>query len=329
MDFTIKQYHQLLDSQQHAGFFFKTFSQYLANQSLISNDQSPIVILRHDVDLLPYHSLRFAKIQAERGIQGSYYFRAVPESWDEAVIKEIADLGHEVGYHYENIDIVGSSLKNADSTLSLSKGTVSEGVDILGTKHEAGSTKLSNYSAPEKLIDLAYEDFLENLEKLRKLVDVKTICMHGSPRSKYDNKAIWDKYDYKELGIIGEPYYDMDFNEFFYLTDTGRRWDGWKSSVRDKVPQQEEWSQKGLVFHSTNDIIRAIEHREVSSERGEESVELKAEQTSVIRHPTSVFPSKIMFTMHPQRWHNKYVPWAKELVLQNAKNVVKRFLVKK
>jgi hypothetical protein len=57
--------------------------------------------LRHDVDLLPGRSLRFAWIQHKMGIKGSYYFRAFPESWDEAVIKEIAALGHEVGYHYE------------------------------------------------------------------------------------------------------------------------------------------------------------------------------------------------------------------------------------
>lgn len=303
MDFTIKQYQKLLDSQQNAGFFFSTFGEYLSQpRNHVITQASKTIILRHDVDLLPYHSLRFAKIQAERGIKGSYYFRAVPESWNEEVIKEIADLGHEVGYHYENIDIVGSRLKNADSTLSLSKGTASEGVDILGTKHKAGSTKLSSYSAPENLIDLAYEDFLENLEKLRKLVDVKTICMHGSPRSKYDNKAIWEKYDYKELGILGEPYYDMDFDDFFYLTDTGRRWDGWKSSVRDKVPQQEEWSEKGLVFHSTNDIINAVKQDKL--------------------------PHKVMFTMHPQRWHNQSIPWLKELLLQNVKNQVKRFLIK-
>jgi len=190
------------------------------------------------------------------------------------VIKEIADLGHEVGYHYENMDVA------AQGKGQRAKGGVSY----------------------DQIVDWAYEDFLGNLEKLRKLVEVKTICMHGSPRSKYDNKAIWEKYDYKKLGIIGEPYYDMDFNDFFYLTDTGRRWDGWKSSVRDKVPQQEEWSQKGLVFHSTNDIINAVKHDKL--------------------------PHKVMFTMHPQRWHSNFLPWVKELVLQNAKNQVKRFLVK-
>ena len=151
-------------------------------------------------------------------------------------------------------------------------------------------------------VDKAWDDFRYNLDRLRKLVEVKTICMHGSPRSKYDNKDIWKKYDYRSLGIIGEPYYDVDFNTVFYLTDTGRRWDGWKVSVRDKVPQQKKWVKQGLVFHSTRDIIDAAKEGRL--------------------------PDQIMFTFHPQRWHSRVVPWLKELVLQNVKNVVKRFLVR-
>ena len=43
-------------------------------------------------------------------------------------------------------------------------------------------------------------NFKENLEKFRKVYLVKTICMHGSPLSKYDNRLIWEKYDYRDLG---------------------------------------------------------------------------------------------------------------------------------
>jgi len=47
--------------------------------------------------------------------------------------------------------------------------------------------------------------------------------MHGSPLSKYDNRKIWEKYDYRDYGIIAEPYFDIDFNEVFYMTDKGRK----------------------------------------------------------------------------------------------------------
>ena len=38
------------------------------------------------------------------GVSASCCFRAVPESRrDEAVIQKIPGLGHEIGYHYENL----------------------------------------------------------------------------------------------------------------------------------------------------------------------------------------------------------------------------------
>ncbi len=250
-DFTLRAYSNLLAALIEAGYTFRTFGQF---QTQLADGK--VAILRHDVDLFPANSLATAKIEAEKGIRAVYYFRAVPESWDEPIIKEIASLGHEIGYHYES--------------LTTCQGNV----------------------------DAAYTDFCQNLERLRKLVEVKTICMHGSPCSPYDSKDIWKKYSYKDLGIIGEPYFDVDFSQMFYLTDTGRRWDGFKYSRRDKVPQQEQWTKEGLVFHSTDDIISA-------SQKGS-------------------LPNKIMFTTHPQRWTDNKVAWFKELVLQNMKNVVKR-----
>ncbi|MEL4455476.1 hypothetical protein [Lutimonas vermicola] len=245
MDFTVKKYKELLEALLEQKYSFQTFDDYLKDP----NDR--VVMLRHDVDDLPSHSLRFAKIQHNLGIQGVYYFRAVPQSWNEKIIKKIASLGHEVGYHYETMDTADGNLVKA------------------------------------------WDQFKQHLEALRKLVPVSTICMHGSPRSKFDNKELWMKYGYKALDLIGEPYYDIDFDKVLYLTDTGRRWDGHKVSVRDKVKSKYDHS-----FHSTDDIISALNR--------------------------SGLPDQIMFNFHPQRWHNNNWHWAEEYVIQNAKNMVKR-----
>lgn len=272
MDFTITSYRTLIESLQKSGYTFLPFGDYIesSNKELITTNQ--IIILRHDVDNLKLNSLLFAKIQNDLGIKGTYYFRIVPQSYDEQVIKEIAELGYEIGYHYEDVDLVN-------------KERMRKGESEIGR---------------EELIDEAYESFCKNLALFRKNFDIKTICMHGSPRSKYDNKDIWKKYDYKELGIIGEPYLDIDFNEVFYLTDTGRRWDGYKVSIRDKISNQQKlWEKQGLIFHSTKDIINAIEENKL--------------------------PDKIMMTFHPQRWHAKPLPWIKEIIVQNIKNVIKKY----
>lgn len=255
LDFTRKKYRHLLVSLQTAGYSFVTYSDYCQGVR-----PERFVILRHDVDLLPYHSLATAKIEKKLGIRAVYYFRAVPESWDEAVIKDIASMEHEVGYHYESL-------------------TTCEGD-----------------------VQKAYDDFRMNLERLRKLVSVSTICMHGSPRSPFDSKDIWKAYNYKTLDVIGEPYLSTDFSEMLYLTDTGRRWDGYKVSVRDKIEgYQDEWNAKGWSFHSTDDIILALNQNRL--------------------------PNQLMITTHPQRWNAKIVNWCSELVLQSIKNCAKRMLI--
>lgn len=259
MDFSLKKYSILLSSLISAGYDFQTF------QNFLKAPNRKVIILRHDVDLLPENSLRFAKIQHEFGISGTYYFRAVPESWHEGIIMDIAAMGHEIGYHYETMDTASSKVKG----------------------------KGAKYSH-DNLIDLAYNEFLEHLETLRTLVPVNTICMHGSPKSKYDNKEIWKKYDYKSLGLIGEPYYDVNFGKVYYLTDTGRRWDGFKVSVRDKVNTSFK-----MTFHTTDEIIIAAKKNNL--------------------------PEQIMMTFHPQRWHDENIKWISELMSQSIKNVIKQY----
>ena len=186
MDFTYKTYKKLLESLKTTCKDIRTY------HDVIMDSPQRFIILRHDVEARYANALKLAKIQHEFSIQGTYYFRFLPNHFDEEIIHEIARMGHEIGYHYDD--------------LSYCHG---------------------DYSA-------AIKRFENNLARLREIADVKTICMEGAPLSKYDNRDLWKKYNYRNYGIIGEPYFDIDFSKVFYLTDTGRRWDG-KGSVRDRV----------------------------------------------------------------------------------------------
>jgi len=252
MDFTLKIYKQLLESLLSTGYKFVPFGDYCAESSDYSGGK--FVMLRHDVDLKAENSLATAKIEHSLGVRASYYFRVVPQSNKPEIIKAIAGLGHEIGYHYEDMAICGGDTEKA------------------------------------------IEHFKDKLQYFRQFYPVKTICMHGAPRSKYDGKDLWKKYDYRDYGIIGEPYFDVDFNQIFYLTDTGRCWDGSKYSVRDKV--QTTFTQ---TYHTTSQIITA------------------ANEGSL--------PNQIMITTHPQRWTDSKHQWLKELLLQNTKNIVKRIII--
>ncbi|MGB3947089.1 MAG: hypothetical protein WBM13_03835, partial [Bacteroidia bacterium] len=107
MDFTLTKYKELIVALKAHYNSFQTYQEFLEAPA------SKSIVLRHDVDLLPQNSLEFAKIQAKNNIKGSYYFRAVPESWDETIIKEIASLGHEIGYHYECLTTCNGNIDKA------------------------------------------------------------------------------------------------------------------------------------------------------------------------------------------------------------------------
>lgn len=242
MDFTLDRYRELLAAVKKHGRF----------------------TLRHDVDLYPERSLRTAEIEAEEGLTATYYFRTVPESYDENIIKQIVALGHTAGYHYECLTTCNGDM------------------------------------------EAAYEDFCHNLEKLRKVVPITTACAHGSPRSPWNSQNLWKHHDIHTLGIDYEPMLDTDFSKTLYLTDTGRRWDGYKVSVRDKVPQfQEQWQREGLVFHSTADIIRALNNPNLP-----------------------IHKYSLLINTHPQRWMPFGTRWLLEASVQWWKNQAKRILVK-
>ena len=158
-------------------------------------------------------------------------------------------------------------------------------------------------------MEAAYADFCRNLEKLRTLAEVRSICMHGSPRSPWDSRDLWKHYDYHALGIDYEPYLDTDFSRTLYLTDTGRRWDGHRVSVRDKIPQfQDEWERRGLVYHTTAQLIA---------------------QLTDSQSPLRTSGLSLLITTHPQRWNPFGFAYVKEWGLQHLKNVVKKVLVDK
>ena len=103
MDFTLKKYTELITALKAAGYKFLTFEEYCSLNA--SGDAKPerLVILRHDVDLKAKNSEKIAAIEHSQGVKASYYFRVVPESNKPSVIKSIAGMGHEIGYHYEEL----------------------------------------------------------------------------------------------------------------------------------------------------------------------------------------------------------------------------------
>lgn len=245
MDFTIKSYRKLLEILKQKGYSFYTFEEYCDGKA-----SGKYIILRHDVDEMAQNALSLAKIEAKMGIRATYNFRIVKQSNQPEIIKQIVELGHELGYHYEDLAFSDGDYEKAIKT------------------------------------------FKENLSYFRTFSSVRTVCMHGSSTSKHDNRSIWKKSNLKDEGLIGEPYLTIDFNQIFYLTDTGYCWDGSKVAVRDIVVSPFKQS-----YHLTKEIISAVELEE--------------------------FPEKAMILAHTL-WTNKISLWLFIFIRELLRNKVKK-----
>jgi len=250
-DFTHKIYVEFLEALKRNDFQFLTVNEFYNREF---NVDRPFILIRHDVDRRPNSSLEMAKIEKEFGVKATYYFRTISKTFKPMIIKDIASLGHEIGYHYESLADTDGNYKDA------------------------------------------IDDFKKNLERLKRLYPIKTIAMHGRPTSKWDSRELWKKYNYKEYGIVIEPYFDINFKEILYITDASRKWNNDEINLRDRVD-----SNFNFEFKHTLDIIRLIEDKNA--------------------------PKKIMINIHPEHWAKSSLEWYYIYSVRKIKNFIKKLLI--
>ncbi len=140
------------------------------------------------------------------------------------------------------------------------------------------------------------EIFESELSDFRKICIVKTICMHGNPNSIWNNKDLWNKFDFRDYGIVGEAYISIKFDDVAYFSDTGRDWSG-KYSIKDHANNPLKYNIK-----STDDLI------------------------GLIRKSQSVY---FYINTHPERWNDGLISWSSQYVSQKLKNMIKLYILSK
>jgi hypothetical protein len=137
--------------------------------------------------------------------------------------------------------------------------------------------------------------FEKELKMFNEVADVKTVCMHGNPLARWSNRDLWGEYDFRDFGLIGEPYLSIDYNKVLYLSDTGRTWNNSWCSVKDIIINNNSGN-----INSTDDIISLIKNKNVN---------------------------QICISLHPNRWHDNIDAWLIELLWQNVKNIGKAGII--
>lgn len=137
----------------------------------------------------------------------------------------------------------------------------------------------------------AFQLFQQELLAFRKLVDVRTICMHGAPLSVWDNRWLWRKYDFRQFQISGEAYLSIDYSQVAYLTDTGRAWNADKGNIRDRV-----YAHSQIPVQTTDELMEVIKSKAIP---------------------------KMCIQTHPERWDCKVSGWLLQFIKDNLSNLIK------
>lgn len=139
----------------------------------------------------------------------------------------------------------------------------------------------------------AYDTCQDDLKKLRAIAPVKSMAMHGNPLTKWDNRDLWKKYDYKQLGIEVAAYLNIDYTQTRYFSDTGRSWRESGGNIYDFVDQEQRHSLK-----TTPDLIDFL--------------------------ATNIRETIIL--THPNRWSNQPSKWLYNWAYDTAGNMAKAMI---
>ena len=174
---------------------------------------------------------------------------------------------------------------------NIAKPSIMQEIESMG--HEVGYHYecLSDSNGDEQL---AYSKFDKALSKMREIVTILTISMHGSPLKPYDNRDMWrsefGKQKLRELSLLGEIYLCIDYSDIAYVNDTGRNWFSGKSNRRDKVDSNIE-----AEFESPYELLEYFQkpHR------------------------------NLIFQVHPERWTDNNLEWLVQLAKDGLINLAK------
>ena len=215
--------------------------------------RSPVqgILLRHDVDRRPMNAVALAELENSLGVRCTYYFRVIGDAFCPRAIERIAQLGHEIGYHYEDL------------------------------AHARGNPVL------------AMELFTKHLSLLGKYAEIRTIAMHGSPLSRFNNHDLWITQGYRNLGIEADALLDIDYTNLSYFTDTGRSWGAGASNLRDRPPSGSATEERVRSTMELAAFLHRCDHKRVA------------------------------ITAHPERWDSDLSGWLGQLIKDAMANTAK------
>ncbi|HPE57651.1 MAG: hypothetical protein EOL88_03160 [Bacteroidia bacterium] len=179
-DFTSPVYFKLLATLKEAGY------QLMPLIDLAENKYPRAVALRHDVDRFPRRAARMAEKELCQSITSTYFFRRKHILHHPDLIAYIASMGHEIGYHYENLAHCRGNADRAfreftDTLRALRKITFAFGISMHGSPFSRHTNHHLWRKHSYTKLHIGYEAFLDfNYHQVAYITDTGRYWSDGS-----------------------------------------------------------------------------------------------------------------------------------------------------
>jgi len=144
-DFSYDHYREIIDSA-------KAKYQILPLKDFKPLTKDKVLVLRHDIDAKVRRATRMAKLERDLDVTATYFVRVHAELYNPfgfrtyPLLKGIADMGHEIGLHFENLDFSHITGEDSSSVLRREIDVLETilGVKIKGIASHRGFSGIDN-----------------------------------------------------------------------------------------------------------------------------------------------------------------------------------------
>ena len=166
MRFTFDAYMSLLEDIRDRGY------KYIFYDEIGTHDKE--VLIRHDVDFSLEKALEMAKIESQLNVRSSYFvlitspFYNIHEKKSRQIIKEILELGHKIGLHFDytiyNTVIISEIIDHAKKELELLSVSIESNVNTISFHRPAKFILDSNVFFSKSIINTYSKEFFKDIK---------------------------------------------------------------------------------------------------------------------------------------------------------------------
>ncbi len=170
-NFTYNHYKEVLQKALDKKYEIMGCAEYLKRKKL-GQLHSKVLVMRHDVDAKLIRAYEMARIEKELDINTTYFIRVFSNEYNIfdynclPLIRKIEEMGHEIGYHAEPVDVSRNTGMEYDRCFRIGKRaleliTDNEVIGVASHREATGNNNLQEYlkNANYEHLEVQYEAY--------------------------------------------------------------------------------------------------------------------------------------------------------------------------